>query len=77
MSFQRENTGITVSSCTFNGRTPNSPYCDHSHFWVWLFWGTDDRMTLVNNRIQQTSGRLPHAGGYKGSNVRRPWLFLL
>ncbi|KAJ1524208.1 hypothetical protein ONE63_010729 [Megalurothrips usitatus] len=42
----------------------NSPYCDGKHYWVWLFWGTDDRITLINNRIINTSGRLPHAGGY-------------
>lgn len=64
------NRGITVSSSTFDGVTPYSNYCDNSHYWIWLFYGNDDRVTLVNNRILHTSGRTPHAGGYKGAKVR-------
>ncbi|XP_026279528.1 uncharacterized protein LOC113207256 [Frankliniella occidentalis] len=64
VTYQTSNTGITISSCTFDGETPNSPFCDHKHYWVWLFWGTDDRITLINNKVVNTSGRLPHAGGY-------------
>ncbi|XP_034235640.1 probable pectin lyase B [Thrips palmi] len=67
VSYQTSNTGVTVSSCTFDGHTTNSAYCDGKHYWVWLFWGTDDRITLINNKIVNTSGRLPHAGGYLGS----------
>ncbi len=69
VTYQTSNTGITISSCTFDGNTPNSPFCDNKHYWVWLFWGTDDRITLINNKIVNTSGRLPHAGGYATAKV--------
>lgn len=69
VTYQTRNAGVTVSSCTFDGRTKHSAFCDGKHYWVWLFWGTDDRITLVNNKIVNTSGRLPHAGGHSLSQV--------
>ncbi|XP_034254938.1 probable pectin lyase D [Thrips palmi] len=57
------NTGITVSSCQFDGTTPYSVYCDGQHYWLWLFWGTNDQITLFNNRVYNVAGRIPHASG--------------
>ncbi|KAK3908230.1 Pectin lyase 1 [Frankliniella fusca] len=67
VTYQRTNKGITVSSCFFDGSTRNAAYCDGNHFWVWLFWGTYDEITLINNYVRNTAGRTPHAGGWSKS----------
>lgn len=69
VSYVQENTGITVSSCLFDGTTDYSAYCDGTHYWLWLFWGTRDEVTLINNRVVNVSGRTPHAGGESSSDV--------
>lgn len=68
VSYVQENTGITVSSCLFDGTTDYSAYCDGTHYWLWLFWGTRDEVTLINNRVVNVSGRTPHAGGESSSD---------
>ncbi|KAE8736846.1 hypothetical protein FOCC_FOCC017696 [Frankliniella occidentalis] len=55
VSYVQENTGITVSSCLFDGTTDYSAYCDGTHYWLWLFWGTRDEVTLINNRVVNKS----------------------
>ncbi len=70
MSYQDTNKGITVSSCLFDGTSSASAFCDGSHYWVWLFWGTHDEITLINNRVYNTAGRTPHAGGWARAQVR-------
>ncbi|KAE8740042.1 hypothetical protein FOCC_FOCC014448 [Frankliniella occidentalis] len=67
VSYQKTNKGITVSSCYFDGTTPSSAYCDGKQFWIWLFWGTHDEITLINNHVANTAGRTPHAGGWSKS----------
>ncbi|KAK3908232.1 Pectin lyase 1 [Frankliniella fusca] len=67
VSYQKTNKGITVSSCFFDGTTRNAAYCDGNHYWVMLFWGTHDEITLVNNRFYKTAGRTPHGGGWSKS----------
>ncbi|KAE8738905.1 Pectin Lyase-like [Frankliniella occidentalis] len=67
VTYQKTNKGITVSSCLFDGTTTNAAYCDKEHYWVWLFWGTHDEITLINNQIVNSAGRLPHAGGWSKS----------
>lgn len=67
VSFQQANTGITVSSCFFDGSSPFSGTCDGRHYWVWIFWGTNDQITLINNHVSNTAARLPHAGGWSKS----------
>ncbi|XP_052132467.1 uncharacterized protein LOC113211043, partial [Frankliniella occidentalis] len=67
VSFQKTNKGITVSSCYFDGTSPSSAYCDGKQYWIWLFWGTHDEITLINNHVVNTAGRTPHAGGWSKS----------
>ncbi|KAK3908233.1 putative pectin lyase A [Frankliniella fusca] len=67
VTYQKTNKGITVSSCFFDGTSKSAAYCDGNHFWVWLFWGTHDEITLINNRVYKTAGRCPHAGGWSKS----------
>lgn len=67
VTYQDTNKGITVSSCFFDGTSSSAAYCDGKHYWVWLFWGTHDEITLINNRVYNTAGRTPHAGGWSKS----------
>ncbi|XP_034248551.1 pectin lyase B-like isoform X1 [Thrips palmi] len=64
VSYQQTNVGITVSSCFFDGTNQYSATCDNTQYWVWLFWGTRDEITLINNRVYNTAARVPHAGGW-------------
>ncbi len=61
---------VTVSNNEFDGRTPYSATCDAHHYWVWLFLGHHDTLTLARNYIHDTSGRAPHAGGMGDAEVR-------
>ncbi|MGN2431774.1 pectate lyase family protein [Pseudomonas syringae] len=60
---------VTISSNEFDGRTPYSSTCDGHHYWVWLFLGSQDTLTLSRNYIHDTSGRAPHSGGMNHSQV--------
>ncbi|WP_024647319.1 right-handed parallel beta-helix repeat-containing protein [Pseudomonas syringae] len=60
---------VTISSNEFDGRTPYSSTCDGHHYWVWLFLGSQDTLTLSRNYIHDTSGRAPHSGGMNNSQV--------
>ena len=70
VSYQATNKGITVSSCLFDGTSKSAALCDGKHYWVWLFWGTHDEITLINNHVLNTAGRTPHAGGWNKAQVR-------
>ncbi|WP_169449806.1 right-handed parallel beta-helix repeat-containing protein [Paludibacterium yongneupense] len=61
---------VTVSNSEFDGRTAYSSTCDGHHYWLWLFLGSDDSITLVGNDIHDTSGRGPHSGGMHEARVR-------
>ncbi|XP_034253769.1 probable pectin lyase D isoform X1 [Thrips palmi] len=74
VSYQNQNKGITVSSCLFDGTSKNSALCDGAHYWVWLFWGTHDEITLINNHVLNTAGRTPHAGGW---GKAQPYIHLI
>ncbi|KAJ1523470.1 hypothetical protein ONE63_001324 [Megalurothrips usitatus] len=67
VTYVQQNRGVTVSSCLFDGNTKYSVYCDGAHYWLWLFWGTRDEITLINNRVVNVDGRVPHAGGQSSS----------
>lgn len=56
-------TNITFSYNELDGNTPYSASCDGSHYWVMLFAGAQNTMTVMDNWIHNTSGRGPHAGG--------------
>ncbi|NAS95120.1 pectate lyase [Pseudomonas syringae pv. actinidifoliorum] len=60
---------VTISSNEFDGRTPYSSTCDGHHYWVWLFLGSQDTLTLLRNYLHDTSGRAPHSGGMKDAQI--------
>lgn len=51
---------VTISNNVFDGRTPYSAYCDGTHYWLWLFLGEGDRISVLKNTIFNTAGRGPH-----------------
>ena len=63
-------THVTISNNEFDGRTPYSATCDGHHYWVWLFLGHHDTLTLLKNYVHDTSGRAPHAGGMGNAEIR-------
>ncbi|RMT79041.1 putative exported pectin lyase [Pseudomonas viridiflava] len=60
---------VTISDNEFDGRTLWSSTCDGHHYWVWLFLGGHDTLTLARNYVHDTSGRAPHAGGMHDAAV--------
>jgi pectate lyase len=58
---------VTLSWNEFDGRTPYASFCNGAHFWLMLFLGSADTITVANNWIHDTSGRGPHAGGSGGA----------
>lgn len=62
-------THVTLSHNEFDGRTDHSATCDGHHYWLWLFLGAQDTITVARNYIHDTSGRGPHAGGMKNATV--------
>lgn len=63
-------TQVTIQNTVFDGRTPFSAYCDGDHYWLWLFLGQGDQITLQNNVIHNTAGRGPHlVGSNKHKNL--------
>ncbi|ORC58335.1 pectate lyase [Pseudomonas floridensis] len=60
---------VTISDNEFDGRTPYSSSCDGHHYWVWLFLGNPDTLTVARNYVHDTSGRGPHAGGLGNADV--------
>lgn len=56
-------TNVTFSYNELDGKTPYSSNCDGTQYWVMLFAGAQNTMTLLGNWIHDTSGRGPHAGG--------------
>ncbi|XP_015588137.1 probable pectin lyase F [Cephus cinctus] len=63
-------TDVTISHNVFDGSTRVGAYCDGRHYWLWLFLGKSDTITLYGNIIQNTSGRGPHSGGMNSADVR-------
>lgn len=60
---------VTISHNEFDGRTPYSATCDGHHYWVWLFLGHHDTLTVASNYVHDTSGRAPHAGGMGNADI--------
>lgn len=54
---------VTVSNTEFNGHTNWSESCDGRHYWTFLAFGANDKITLKGNNIHHTSGRSPKLGG--------------
>jgi pectate lyase len=60
---------VTLSNNEFDGRTDYSSTCDGHHYWVWLFLGHHDTLTVARNYVHDTSGRAPHAGGMGNADI--------
>jgi len=54
---------MTISNCELDGYTEYSASCDNRHYWTMLFYGTQTKISLINNYVHQTSGRSPKVGG--------------
>ncbi|CAE6538584.1 unnamed protein product [Rhizoctonia solani] len=59
-------TGLTISNNYFDGQSTYSTGCDQHHYWVFLFAGNGDQITLARNYVYYTAGRGPHIGGTSG-----------
>ncbi|KAG8962491.1 hypothetical protein FRC00_009382 [Tulasnella sp. 408] len=57
---------LTISNNYFDGRSTYTTGCNNMHYWVWLFAGSADTITVMQNHIYSTAGRGPHIGGISG-----------
>jgi pectate lyase len=53
---------VTVSNNYFDGTTDYGHYCNGKHYWVMLLLGENQSLTVIGNRIHNTSGRSPEVG---------------
>ncbi|ETN03483.1 hypothetical protein PPTG_15712 [Phytophthora nicotianae INRA-310] len=60
---------LTISNSDFDGRTDYSASCDGRHYWTFLLYGKDTKVSMVNNYVHSTSGRSPKVGGSSDSNA--------
>ncbi|TMW63238.1 hypothetical protein Poli38472_002179 [Pythium oligandrum] len=61
--------GLTITNSDFDGRTTYSASCDGHHYWGFLLYGKNTRISMYNNVILAMSGRSPKFGGSSDSNV--------
>uniref|UniRef100_K3WBS2 pectin lyase n=1 Tax=Globisporangium ultimum (strain ATCC 200006 / CBS 805.95 / DAOM BR144) TaxID=431595 RepID=K3WBS2_GLOUD len=54
---------MTISNSEFDGQTQYSATCDGRHYWTFLFFGTESRISMIKNYVHHTSGRSPKFGG--------------
>ncbi|WJM84141.1 hypothetical protein QUF31_13305 [Dickeya chrysanthemi] len=59
--------GVTISNNFFDGTTEVGHYCDNRHYWVMLLIGENESITLIGNRILNSSGRSPEVGKQAGA----------
>ncbi|KAI9984345.1 hypothetical protein PInf_005693 [Phytophthora infestans] len=60
---------LTISNSDFDGRTDYSASCDGRHYWTFLLYGKDTKVSMINNYVHSTSGRSPKVGGSSDSNA--------
>jgi pectin lyase len=53
---------VTISNSELDGETSWSASCNGEHYWTMLFLGENDKITLANNWVHNTSGRSPKVG---------------
>jgi len=53
---------VTISDNFFDGTTDYGHYCNGKHYWVMLLLAENQTITLVGNRLHNTSGRSPETG---------------
>lgn len=54
---------LTLSNMEIDGQTKWSASCDGRHYWTFLFYGDDTKVSMINNYVHHTSGRSPKVGG--------------
>ncbi|KAG8962490.1 hypothetical protein FRC00_009381, partial [Tulasnella sp. 408] len=47
---------LTISNNYFDGRSTYTTGCNNMHYWVWLFAGSADTITVMRNHIYSTAG---------------------
>ncbi|POM70423.1 Flavodoxin/amb allergen/Pectate lyase [Phytophthora palmivora] len=62
-------TSLTISNSDFDGRTDYSASCDGRHYWTFLLYGKDTKVSMINNYVHSTSGRSPKVGGASNANA--------
>ncbi|EGZ13489.1 hypothetical protein PHYSODRAFT_335254 [Phytophthora sojae] len=60
---------LTISNSDFDGRTDYSASCDGRHYWTFLLYGKNTKVSMVNNYVHSTSGRSPKIGGASDANA--------
>ncbi|KAG1693288.1 hypothetical protein DVH05_023752 [Phytophthora capsici] len=60
---------LTISNSDFDGRTDYSASCDGRHYWTFLLYGKDTKVSMINNYVHSTSGRSPKVGGASNANA--------
>ncbi|KAF1780719.1 Pectin lyase fold [Phytophthora cactorum] len=60
---------LTISNSDFDGRTDYSASCDGRHYWTFLLYGKDTKVSMINNYVHSTSGRSPKVGGASDTNA--------
>lgn len=67
VSHYGPSTGVTISNSVFDGYSTHAANCKGNHYWLWLFLGQGDQITLQNNVVFGTAGRGPklHASNDK------------
>jgi len=53
---------VTLSNNFLDGTTDYGHYCDGRHYWTMLLVGENQSITLIGNKIYNTSGRSPELG---------------
>jgi pectin lyase len=53
---------VTISNSFLDGSTDYGHYCDGRHYWMMLLVAQDQSITLIGNKIYNSSGRSPELG---------------
>lgn len=53
---------VTISNNFLDGTTEAGHYCDNRHYWMMLLVAENQSITLIGNRIYNSSGRSPEIG---------------
>ena len=59
---------VTISNNDFDGTSDYGHYCNDRTYWMFLLLGSNQTITLANNRIHSSSGRSPKVGSSSPNN---------
>lgn len=65
-------THVTISNNYFDGTSDYGHYCNGKHYWVMLLNGDKETITIISNKIYNTSGRSPEVGYYASATGYSP-----